>query len=458
MQAAQILAGYSLGGADLLRRAMGKKIQSEMDAQRANFIEGAAARGLNRERASVIFDTIDKFAGYGFNKSHAAAYALVAYQTAYLKANSPVEFMAASMTLDMHNTDKLAAFRSELSRMGITILPPDINKSGVTFTVDDGAIRYALAAIKNVGVGAMEDVVTARTKAGPFKDISDFANRMDAGVINKRLLENLVKSGAFDAIHPNRAQLYDGAEIILRHAQAKASDRTSKQVSLFGADDKSSKLSLPTVLDWRKMERLNAEHDAIGFYLSAHPLDAYSGTLESLKVVKAKDLEALTAQDCTKPIKMAGTFASKRERIGKRGNKYAFVILSDDTGTFECMMFSEVLAASRELLDSEMPLLLTLDAQIENDKVRLLANRVDPLEKVLAATLRNLKIRISSELPVDQFQDLINSDGRGKGRILLETRSNGHWIEVALEGSYAIQPKTLSGLKNLPGIVEMREF
>ena len=458
MQAAQILAGYSLGSADLLRRAMGKKIQSEMDAQRANFVEGASARGINKDKASNIFDTIDKFAGYGFNKSHAAAYALVAYQTAYLKANYPVEFMAASMTLDMNNTDKLAFFRSELGRLNITILPPDVNRSDVTFAVEDGAIRYALAAVKNVGVGAMEALVATRERGGPFKNITDFASRVDGAVINKRLLENLVKSGALDSLHPNRAQLFEAVEAILRHAQNKASDRASKQVSLFGADEKTSTLALPNVPDWRPMERLAMEFEAIGFYLSAHPLDAYSGTLESLQVVKAKDLPNLTAKDCTTPIKMAGTVVSKRERIGKRGNKYAFVALSDDTGSFEVMMFSEVLSISRELLDAGAPVLLTLDAQMEDDKIRLLASRVDSLEKALAARVRNLKIRVSSELPVDKLQDLITKDGRGKGRIVLETRSNGHWIDVALPGGYAIQSKTFTGLRDMPGVVEMREF
>ena len=458
MQAAQILAGYSLGGADLLRRAMGKKIQAEMDAQRANFVDGAHARGIAKDKASNIFDTIDKFAGYGFNKSHAAAYALVAYQTAYLKANYPVEFMAASMTLDMHNTDKLASFRSELTRMGIPVLPPDVNTSDVTFSVENGAIRYALAAVKNVGVGAMEDLVKARDKGGPFKSLTDFANRIDGGVINKRLFENLVKSGAFDSLHPNRAQIHEGAEILLRHAQSKASDRASKQVSLFGEGDADQNLVLPNVPEWRPMEKLAHEFDAIGFYLSAHPLDAYSGTLQALHVVKAKDVAGLTPADCTTPIRMAGTIVSKRERIGKRGNKYAFVALSDDTGTFEVMMFSEVLAASRELLDSGTPLLLTLDAQLEEDKVRLLANRVESLEKAIAARVRNLKISVAGSLEVSELRDLISADGRGKGRIVLVARSNGHVVEVALPGTYAIQSKTLAGLKNVPGILEMREF
>jgi DNA polymerase III subunit alpha len=458
MQAAQVLAGYSLGGADLLRRAMGKKIQSEMDAQRAAFVNGASARGIDKGKASEIFDTIDKFAGYGFNKSHAAAYALVAYQTAYLKANYPVEFMAASMALELSNTDKLAGFKGECGRLGIPIVPPDINRSDVSFAVDEGKVRYALAAIRNVGEGAMAALVAERKRRGPFKSIADLAGRLDGNIINKRLLENLIKAGALDSLDPNRAKLFAGAEAILRFAQHKSSERSSKQVSLFGGEDEGVKLSLSNIPDWRPMEKLSNEFEAIGFYLSAHPLDAYSGTLDALSVKKAKDLPTLTANDCAKPIRMAGTVVAKRERVGKRGNKFAFVMLSDDTGTFEVTMWSEVLAASRDLMDSGAPILLTLDAQMEEERIRLLCSRADPLEKALAARLKNLKLSVSDMLPVQELQDILTADGRGNGRITLAARSNGHWVEIALPGRYAIQPKTLAGLKNIPGITEIREI
>ncbi len=457
MQAAQVLAGYSLGGADLLRRAMGKKIKSEMDAQRETFIKGAGARGITREKANEIFDTIDKFAGYGFNKSHAAAYALVAYQTAYLKANYPVEFMAASMTLAMHNTDKLAGFRSELKRLNIEVLPPDVNKSDVEFSVENGAIRYALAAIKNVGAGAMDALVAARKKGGPFKNLTDFANRLDGGVINKRLLENLVRAGALDSLHSNRAQLFTGIETLLKHAQHKSSERASKQVSLFGGEDEKRTLSLPTISEWRPMEKLQGEFDAIGFYLSSHPLDAFSATLETMGITRANALEGLTARDVARPLRMVGTVAVKRERVGKRGNKYAFVSLSDDTGGYEVMIFSEVLIASRELLESEAPLLLTVDAQLENDQVRLLASKIEALESALSKRLSNLRITVTSDVPVAELRDLLAQDGRGNNRIILSARQNGHWVDVALPGKFAIKPATLSGLKNIPGIAEIRE-
>jgi DNA polymerase-3 subunit alpha len=374
-----------------------------------------------------------------------------------MKANMPVEFMAASMTLDMHNTDKLNGFRSELQRMNIKVLLPDVNASDVEFSVENGAIRYALAAIRNVGAGAMEQLVAERQTNGPFKNLTDFANRLDSGVINKRLLENLVKAGALDSLHPNRQQLFTGIEILLRHAQSKASERGSKQVNLFGGEE-ARPLSLPSMPEWRPMEKLQGEFEAIGFYLSSHPLDAFSGTLEALDVKKARDLEHLRPEDVSRPLKMAGTVVSKRERFGKRGNKYAFVALSDDTGGFEVMMFSEVLAASKDLLESGAPLLLTVDAQLEDEKVRLLASKVDALEKAIARRLSNLRITVTGDLPVAELRTLLDADGRGNNRIVVTTRENGHWIDVALPGKFAIQPKTLAGLKNIPGIADIREF
>ena len=265
MQIAQELAGYSLGGADLLRRAMGKKIQSEMDAQRQTFIEGAVARDVPKARAAAIFEQVNKFAGYGFNKSHAAAYALVAYQTAYLKANHPVAFMAALMTYDMGNTDKLNVFRQELQRMGVALLPPDINRSEVEFSVEaegEGgpAIRYALAAIKNVGAGAMAAVVAAREAGGPFTSMADFVSRLESRQVNKRQIEMLACAGAFDGLNANRAQLHQAAEIIVRHAAAAAQERDSAQENLFGGDAAAMEveLPLPQVEDWRQAVSLHA--------------------------------------------------------------------------------------------------------------------------------------------------------------------------------------------------------
>lgn len=463
MQAAQEMAGYSLGGADLLRRAMGKKIKAEMDAQREQFVDGATERGTKAAKASEVFDTIAKFAGYGFNKSHAAAYALVAYQTAYMKANYPVEFMAATMSLDLQNTDKLAGFRAELTRLGIDLLPPDVNHSGVKFTVeqtDSGAwaVRYALAAIKNVGAGAMEGLVKVREEGGPFKDIADFAGRLETGLINKRLIENLVRAGALDSLHNNRAQLMDGAETILRHAQAQAEERSSDQHSMFGGEADKPDLKLNDIEDWRPMERLSQEFNAIGLYISAHPLDTYGATLAAQGIINASDLESLTAEDCRTSLRMAGTMVNKRERVSKSGNRYAFVELSDATGTYEAVVFSEVLVASREMLESGDPLLITLDAKLENDQLRLMAAKMVPLDDAIAAKIDNLRVEIKEGAPVEEIKEIIEADGRGNGRILLVARSNGHAVEVALPDRYAISPSTLGRIKDVPGVTDIRQF
>ncbi len=273
MQIAQVLAGYSLGGADLLRRAMGKKIREEMEAQRKTFIDGAVAKGVKADKAGEIFDLVNKFAGYGFNKSHAAAYALVAYQTAWLKTNHPVEFFAASMTYDMGNTDKLNVFRQELQRLGIKLLPPDVNRSEPAFSPEelpDGsfAVRYAMAALKNVGFGVVDGMFKARQSGGAYKSLEDFCERIDPKGLNKRQLENLVLAGAFDSLNKNRRQVYDSVEQMLRQSNAAHEARGSDQNNLFG-DAASVRITLPSVMDWPPMERLQQEFSAIGFYLSA---------------------------------------------------------------------------------------------------------------------------------------------------------------------------------------------
>ena len=459
MQAAQELAGYSLGGADLLRRAMGKKKKEEMDRQRQIFVEGCGSRGIPDGQANGIFDTIAKFAGYGFNKSHAAAYALIAYQTGYLKANHPVEFMAASMTFDMQNTDKLAAFKAELTRLGIDCLPPDVNKSLVDFAVENGAVRYALAAVKNVGEGAMASLVKERDANGPFKDLSDFARRLDSKVINKRLLENLAAAGALDSLEPDRAKVHAGAETLMRHAQAATEDRNSQQASMFDtSSSEAPEIMLPAAAEWRPMEKLTREFDAIGFYLSAHPLDAYRAQLDAQNVLRANEIETLENRDLSQPLKMAGTLVSKRERTDKAGRKFAFVMLSDDTGSFEVAMFSDVYAGAREVLDSGQPLLLTLDARMRDDQLRLSVTRAEGLDNALSATTTNLRLVLSDMRPITELQGLLAEDKRGNGRVILQARSNGHIVELELPDTYGLGPTTLAQMKDIPGITEIRPF
>ncbi|MEN3973864.1 DNA polymerase III subunit alpha [Emcibacter sp. SYSU 3D8] len=466
MQIAQILAGYSLGQADLLRRAMGKKKQEEMDAQRASFVQGATAKGVDPEQASFIFNLVDKFAGYGFNKSHAAAYALVAYQTAWLKANYPVEFLAASMTLDAGNTDKLNMFRRELERLSIPLLPPDINRSGVEFEVEavEGeqfGVRYALAAIRNVGAQAMHTVVDERDKAGPFADLGDLSRRIDPRQVNKRQLENLVRAGAFDSLNTNRAQSYEAAETILRHAAAAANDRTSNQAALFGGTGggETVALKLPVVRDWSTMEKLSNEFDAVGFFLTAHPLDAYKRALKQQNVMTWLEAFAQMQRGMT-GFRLAGVIARVQERKSQKGKPYAFVELSDSSGAFEVMFFSQQLLSHRELLVVNKSVVLTVEARMENDAPKLVANGVQTIDEVAAAAGMGLRIVIDSDKPFDVVRDILEQGGRGKGlvHVTLKLPEMSRQVELTLPDRYKISPRLRDSLETVPGILEVQEI
>ncbi len=461
MQIAQVLSGYSLGGADLLRRAMGKKIAAEMAAQREDFVNGADARGVDKAQAGRIFDQVDKFAGYGFNKSHAAAYALVAYQTAFLKANYPVEFLAASMTLDLGNTDKLNIFRQELDRLDIPLLSPDINKSGVTFTVEtitNGtttyAVRYALAAIKNVGRQAMADVVAERDSNGSFADLADFATRLTSSGANKRQFENLVRAGAFDSLDSNRKRLYEGAEGVMRLANTSAQERESGQDSLFGgavAEDDNARLRLPDTLDWPVMERLTHEFEAVGSYLSAHPLDAYAGQLRKLRVTPAADISPRMAG--TAP-NVAGVVISKQERTSAKGNRFAFVQLSDGSGVFEIVVFSETLAQSRELLEGGQRVIVTVDVRADDgDAARMSATMIRPLDEVLASASTELKIVIADPIAIDGVRHALDAGEEGRCKVALILDVGDHQeVEIKLPRKIALTGNFRAAVAHLPGV------
>ncbi len=461
MQIAQELSGYSLGTADLLRRAMGKKIQAEMDEQRQVFVDGAVARNVPETKASEIFDQVAKFAGYGFNKSHAAAYALVAYQTAYMKANHPLEFMAASMTLDMHNTDKLNVFRQELDRLGIPVLPPDINRSQIAFSVEGGAIRYALAAVKNVGGGAMAALVAAREEGGRFESLADFTRRIDPQQINKRAFENLVRAGAFDGMEANRRRTYEGAETVLRHATLASQDRNSNQMGLFGgaaevADSSANTIVLPDVADWPSMEKLRNEFEAVGFYLSAHPLDAFAKSLERIKVVSSASALAATREGA---VKLAGTLIAKKERTSARGNRYAFLQFSDSSGVFEVTAFSEVLSDAREFLEIGTSVLIRATAQLDGDTIKFLAQGLEPIELAVANAASGLRIIVATSAPLPALQQILDREGRGRGRVEVVARPDPS-TEVAMELSttYTITPAILTEARTLPGVLDVVEI
>ncbi|MHA1599945.1 MAG: DNA polymerase III subunit alpha, partial [Alphaproteobacteria bacterium] len=465
LQIAQELAGYTLGSADILRRAMGKKIKSEMEAQRKNFIGGSVARGVPEAKAELIFEQINKFSGYGFNKCHAAPYALLAYQTAYLKANYPVEFFAASMTLDMGNTDKLNVFRQELDRLGVPLLPPDINRSHADFSVesiDAGAsdasgrgIRYALSAVKNVGHAAMTTLVAERDDNGLFADLADFANRLDPRSVNKRQLENLACAGAFDGLNRNRHSLFAAAETIVRTAAAATSDRNSAQESLFGGSDDAGSapsLPLPHVDDWPDMQRLRREFDAIGFYLSAHPLDAYGRSLERLRAVRAGDLASVFRRESGRK-KVAGIVVGKQERTSRQGNRFAFIQLSDPSGLFEVVVFSDVLARTREVLEAGEPVLLTVEGRVDGDDVRLMAQEIELLEAAVANTASGLRLFLDQAGTLVRLKNVLDRETKGRGRVsLVLDLADGQEVELELPGGYRLTPPVRQALKSLPGV------
>ena len=462
MQIAQKMAGYSLGAADLLRRAMGKKIRSEMEAQRKIFLAGATARGIAAAKAEEVFELMAKFADYGFNRSHAAGYALIAYQTAWLKANHPEAFIAACMSLSIHHTDKLAALRQEASRMGIPVLPPDINRSFADFTVEDDAegrvcIRYALAAVKKVGMSAVQSVVDARG-GQPFADIADFAERVDARHLNRMQLENLVRAGAFDTLDANRARLFGAAEMVLHRAAATVAERESGQAALFGGTGAPERLRLPEVPDWAPMDRLGFEAEAVGFHLTSHPLDAYGAALRRLGVVASNQMEA-RAQAGAARVKLAGSVIGSKERITRTGSRMAWVRLSDAGGSYEITCFSEVLARSRELLAAGNSVLVTADIRLEGEALRVTAQDIAPLDAAAAQAGAGMRVWLRQTEAVTHIRTLLAREGHGRGRVVLVPRLDAEQdVEIALPGGFNVSPRLAQAMKLLPGVERVEDL
>src|SRR4030088_2996644 len=390
MHIAQVMAGYSLGEADLLRRAMGKKIRKEMEQQRERLVSGAVARGIQRGQADTIFELLAKFADYGFNKSHAAAYAMLSYHTAYMKAHHPVEFLAASMTHDMSNTDKLSEFRAEAQRLGIKVEAPSVNRSGATFEVSDGTIYYALAALKGVGHQAVELIVEAR-KDGVFTSLADFAARVNPRAINKRVIESLAAAGAFDALDSNRARGFAGSAAILSACQRSHEAATMGQNDMFGGAADAPTIMLPQVEPWLPAERLRREYDAIGFFLSGHPLDDYATVLKRLRVHSWAEFSRAVKTGATAG-KVAATVVSRMERRTKTGNKMGIIGLSDPTGHFEAVLFSEGLAQYREVLEPGAAVLVQIGAELQGEDVRARVLHAEPLDAAAAKTQKGLRI------------------------------------------------------------------
>ncbi len=457
MSIAQRMAGYTLGGADLLRRAMGKKIASEMEAQRQIFLDGATARGIPAATAGEVFDLMAKFAEYGFNKPHAAAYAVVSWQTAWMKANHREAFIAACMSLAINNTDRLASLLQEASRMGIRILPPCINASDADFKLErrtDGsfAIRYGLAAVKRVGMAAMREVVRARA-GRPFASLADFAARVEPQALNKMQIENLARAGAFDLLEQNRASVFAGAEMLLRRAHANSEERASGQVGLFGvADNEPEKLRLPAMPDWPSMDRLAQEAEAIGFHLTAHPLDAYASVLRRLLVVPSNRL-AQRAEAGAARVRLAGLVLGAKERFTRTGTRMAWVRLSDSGGSFEVTVFSELLSRVRETLAAGNAILVEADIRLEGETLRITANQVGLLDAAAAKAGGGFRVWLARTEAVEHIRALLEREGRGRGRIVLVPRlAEGKEVEVTLPGGWSLSPRLAQAMKLLPGV------
>ncbi len=421
MSIATLLADYSLGEADLLRRAMGKKKVEEMAEQKTRFQKGAAKNKIDPEKATYIFELMEKFAGYGFNKSHSAAYAMVTYQTAYLKTHYPAEFMAAQLSCDAGNTDKVTLYVSECRNMGIEILPPHVNESYQDFHVVGEKIIFGLAAVKNVGEGAINSILEARQEAGPFCSLPDFARRVDLRKANKKVVESLIKCGAFDGMGPSRRAMIEALDVVLEQAANAQREKREGQFNLFagecvpGAEANVFESRIPDVPEWDDSTKLNHEKQAMGFYLTGHPLVNYEDLIRRYVNAFADKLGAL-AESST--VKMAGLVKKIKEINTKKGERMAFVALEDLTGVTEVTVFSDLYSQCRELLRSGEPLIISGIREGDKDSPKVLAQEVYRIEEAPRRFSRGMQIRIST-LGADphQIRDLKRILARHKGRL-----------------------------------------
>jgi DNA polymerase-3 subunit alpha len=397
MQAANVLAGYSLGGADVLRRAMGKKKPEEMEKQRSIFVKGCADKNkIPRAKAERIFDTLAKFAGYGFNKSHSAAYAVVAYQTAWLKANHTVEFMAASLSNELANTDKIQLFINECKRMGIEVLPPDVNTSGVRFTVEQGKIRFGLAAIKNVGEIAVQSIIAVRGAGGGFKSFADFCDRIDMRVVNRKVLECLVKCGAFDSLGRRRSEVFTEIDYQINRASSAQRDRERGQVALFDVEPvnaRRQKAGVPAEIEWSESEMLAFERELLGFYVTGHPLTQYAEILRRYELASTSHLNELQDGQLTR---IGGIISKLQPKTTKQGKPMAILTLEDLDGSVEVVVFPEAYAKCVMHLKADMAIFMCGSVNLREDKPKIVADQIFPLEEVPRRFTKAVHVRLSA--------------------------------------------------------------
>jgi len=459
MQIAQILAGYSLGEADLLRRAMGKKKKEEMDLQKIRFVSGAKEKNVPEEQSGSIFELVAKFAGYGFNKSHAAAYAFISYQTGWLKANTPVEFFAASMSLDLSNTDKLAVFHQDARKFEITVRAPDINVSGADFEVENGEVLYALGAIRNVGLEAMRHLVAVREEGGPFRDIFDFVERIDPKQVNKRAIENLARAGAFDSIHKNRAQIVGSADVLIAHAQSCHADRQGGQGGLFGSDPGAGRPRLSKTENWNQVDLLDEELSAVGFYLTGHPLEDMVGPLRRKRTVMFAEAVA-QAEAGMEAFRMCGVVRRRQERASQSGEKFAFVSLSDPTGEYEVLFPPESLRKCRDVLEPGKAVAIKVRAKARDGEVRFFGDDAEPIEKAIENVVAGLRVHLSpSAAEIDALKRRLEPAQAQKGGevTFVAAIGGGREIELRLPGRYTLDASLRGALKTAPGVALLED-
>ena len=462
MGIARELSGYTDGEADLLRRAMGKKIQKEMNAQRKRFIEGCINKNLKDHEAHNIFDLLSKFADYGFNKSHAAAYALIAFQTAYLKTHFPIEFFAASMTLDINNTDKLSIFQQELDRLNIKLLPPNVNSSSSYFSRHQNSITYALGAVKNVGIEGMNDLINEREKNGKFKDFNNFISRVGSTVANKKTLEALACVGAFDDFNINRSSIFNQSSDIVKYLKSINEKNLSDQQDMFGSDSSRNFKFLENE-KWGKSYSLMKEFEMLGFYLTGHPLDEYKDKYHDLNLKYFDEIKSNKNLHNSKGVLIAGTLLSKKEKRSARGNTYAFLNFSDATSIYELIIFETNLRKYREVLLDGESYVLGVDFTSDNNALRGELKKVFTFDEVVKfnksrkETYKQNKPKVNSVLRIfvnedftkDKLTELKLTPGKHKIEIIINNQI------VKVPGDYEVSQEMIKSIKTMNGVVDI---
>jgi len=431
MQIAQTLAGFTAGEADILRRAMGKKKRAELDKQKEKFISGAIKNGIKKDVASYVFTKIEPFADYGFNKSHAVAYALIAFQTAYLKTYHKEEFIASSMSTTLSNTGKLREYVEELKRLNVQVIRPSINKCFAEFKADTNKIFYGLGAIKSVGFEAISNIVSEREKNGKFKTFTDFINRADPKDVNKLQLEGLVKAGAFDELDSNRKKLFNSIPKIIQTIKSKYDEKTSNQTNLFDDvnNEENKAFEFDATKPWSKKELLSEEFVSLGFYISDHPLNEYKEFFVQLEIESYKDFLDGSKTDAL----VAGTIMSIQEKKSAKGNSYAIIKFSDNKSEFEIFLFSDLFSLNREKLKESSSFILTLHKEKttnENSLMRVNIRNIVDLSDLVNKTYESVSIELNSKEKLKELNELLIKNGETKIKVILRDNNKNYSFEL----------------------------